>query len=174
MYLPEQEQHSPRTGAALPPQQTGHSSTSLWGSPVPAGPLSSVHLHRSDNRGEKLHWSKRKKKSRRSHEQQGWDSTQTHQQLRLDRLPAGQCNSDPREGLGCLLRHRPRVLHHLGAILHLNVIWERNKEVKQGISVLQGAKSSRPRVQEGGLYITMKPLTQCLGLKRLPCAIICP
>lgn len=39
--------YSPLTGGALPPQQTGHNSTSLWVCPSLFAPSSWAHLHQS-------------------------------------------------------------------------------------------------------------------------------
>lgn len=46
--IPSAMWYSPLTGAALQQQQIGHNSTWLWVSPIPAAPLSLVHLHRSE------------------------------------------------------------------------------------------------------------------------------
>lgn len=46
----------------------------------------------------------------------------TDQQLGLNSLPAGQRDLDPRDGL--LVGHGPCVLHHLGPVLDLHVIWQ--------------------------------------------------
>lgn len=40
--------YSPLTGATRQPRQIGHNPTWPWGSPIPASPLSLVHLHRSE------------------------------------------------------------------------------------------------------------------------------
>lgn len=46
----------------------------------------------------------------------------TDQKLCLNCLPVGQRYLDPWDGLCCLVRHWPSVLHHLGPVLDLHVI----------------------------------------------------
>ncbi len=46
--------YSPLIGAAQQPQQIGRNSTWLWVSPIPASPLSLVHLHQSEKQMRKM------------------------------------------------------------------------------------------------------------------------
>lgn len=58
----------------------------------------------------------------------------TDQQLGLNSLPAGQRDLDPRDGL--LVGHGPCVLHHLGPVLDLHVIWQTRTKKKPKKAVL--------------------------------------